>query len=171
MRIITRKEDGEGKIWDPEVGFRPIDFSYSSGLINTGKSFRQLHGLFEAKIRISNNSEVLNAFWMVGDKMLPHVDIVNAQKKLAFGTISENSTFKRTLGRSRFASDYYIFSLEWMADKIVWKINGLEIGTVKNNIPQEEMYININAGLYKDMESGLPSDMEIDWVRCYKRRN
>jgi hypothetical protein len=169
LKIITRKEEAEGKIWDLEMGFVPYYFKYTSGLINTSKSFRQLHGIFEAKIKIGDNPQVLNAFWMVGDKMLPHIDILNAQSKCGFGLISDlENKFGKTLGRNKFASDYYIYSMEWSSNSIIWKINGLEVATFKgNNIPKEEMYISLNAGLYSDLEFGLPSTMAVDWVRCY----
>lgn len=171
LRIITKKENVEGKIWDPEMGFVPHDFNYSSGLINTGKSFRQSKGLFEAKIKLANNPNILNAFWMVGENMMPHIDIVNAQHKCGFGVITGENNFTKTAGRSRFSNDFYIYSMEWDSNQISWKINGLEVATMKGNIPQDEMYVSLNAGLYTDLEMGLPASMEIDWIRCYSRKN
>lgn len=170
LKITTRKEQAEGKVWNPEIGFTPNTFDYTSGLISTGKSFRQKYGLFEAKIKVSGNQNLLNAFWMVGEKTLPHVDVFNALKKCSLGLQTENSTHKKSMGRNKFASDFYIVSLEWTAEKMVWKINGLEVKTITTNIPQEEMYLNFSAGLYDDINNGLPGSMEIDWVRCYSHK-
>ncbi len=170
LKISTRKEVAEGKIWNPEVGFAPHTFDYTSGLINTGKSFRQKYGLFEAKIKVSNNQNVLNAFWMVGDKNLPHVDVLKSLKKSSLGVQTDSSSQQKFLSRSKFASDYHVISLEWTADKMVWMINGLDVKTITNNIPQEEMYVAFSAGLYNEISNGLPSSMEIDWVRCYSRK-
>jgi beta-glucanase (GH16 family) len=173
IRIVTKKEKIDGKIWDPEIGFAPHEFMYSSGLVNTGKSFKQTYGLFEAKIKIADNPHILNAFWMVGDRMVPHIDIVNAQKNCSFGAISGESTnFRKSIGRKRFSADFYIYTMEWTNSEITWKINGLEVASLKGNIiPQDEMYISLNGGLFDDIESGLPATMEVDWVRCYKNRN
>ena len=47
--------------------------------------------------------------------------------------------------------------------------NGKVFKTQTSGVPQEEMYINFSSNLKKDAaESGLPSAMEIDWVRVYK---
>lgn len=170
LNIVTRKEEADGKVWNRDIGFAPYTFHYTSGLINTGKSFRQKFGLFEAKIKVSSNQKIINAFWMVGDNKLPHVDVFKAFKKCSVGLQTESSLQQKTFGRGKFASDYYIVSLEWTAEKMVWRINGIDVKTVTQNIPQEEMYITFSAGLYEDLSNGLPSKMEIDWVRCYSRK-
>ncbi len=171
VRIVTRKEEVEGKAWIPEHGFIPRHFDYTSGIINTGKSFRQKYGLFEAKIRFANPSLILNAFWMVGDRMNPHVDVAKALNKCSVGIILDDKhKIEKAIGRSRFSNDFHVFSMEWAPNSIVWKINGLEVKTIRQNIPDQEMYLNFSAGLYNDAAgSSLPSSMEIDWVRCYNR--
>lgn len=170
LKIATRKEEAEGKIWNPEVGFAPHTFHYTSGLINTGKSFRQKYGLFEAKIKVSGNQNIMNAFWMVGDKTLPHVDVLKAYKKCSLGLQTENGKHQKEIGRSKMSSDFYVVSLKWTAEKMTWMINGLEVKTITSSVPQEEMYLAFSAGLYDEINNGLPSAMEIDWVRCYARK-
>ncbi|MBN2485330.1 MAG: glycoside hydrolase family 16 protein [Bacteroidales bacterium] len=172
LQITTRKEKCEGKIWNPEIGFAPHEFNYTSGLINTGGSFRQEHGLFEAKIKIARNPHVQNAFWMVGNTMEPHINVINAQNKCMFNTITSDSPEnKKTYRRGKLASDYFIYSVEWTANEIIWRVNGLEMHRTNLNVPKGEMFINISAGLYTEIESGLPATMDIDWVRCYQRRS
>jgi beta-glucanase (GH16 family) len=107
---------------------------------------------------------------MVGDSMLPHIDIVNAQKKIALGISGIENKARKLLGRKKFASDFYIYSMEWNAEKICWKINGLEVTSVKQAIPAEPMYVTLNSGLYTEAESNLPSIMEIDWIKCYRQK-
>ncbi len=170
IKIATKREDIEGKVWNPSVGFIPMIFKYTSGIINTGKTFRQKYGLFEAKIKFSNSSDVYNTFWMVGENITPHINIVEGYKKCSMGiAFDQEQKVIKALGKSRFSNDYHIFSLEWEANKIVWKINGLEVKTISSNVPDEEMYLNFSAGLYSDTTSNLPANMEIDWVRCYSK--
>lgn len=170
LKIITRKEMNEGIGWHPELGFIPRSFDYSSGLINTGKSFRQQYGLFEAKIKFSEMPELLNAFWMVGDAQKPHIDVAKANGKCSVGLQSDKVSFKKNLKRSKFSGKYFIYSLEWTAEKIVWKINGLEVASTNRDIPQTPMYVALSSGLYKDMKSeGKQPVMEIDWIRCYQQ--
>ncbi len=169
LKIVTRKEKVDGKMWNPEYGFLPQSFDYSSGLINTGKSFRQKYGLFEAKIRVTNTADLLNAFWMVGDQMVPHVDILKAYNTCVMGiTTDKGASVLKQLKRSKLSSDFYIFSLEWFPNRMTWRINGVDIASTQSNIPQEEMYIALSAGVYTD-DASVPGSMEVDWVKCYQR--
>ncbi|HBH50093.1 MAG TPA: hypothetical protein DDX98_15720 [Bacteroidales bacterium] len=169
LKIITRKEKADGLKWNPDLGFVPSEFEYTSGLINSGKSFRQQYGLFEAKIKFANAPKVLNAFWMVGDEQTPHIDVAKANGKCSVGIQTDTETFKKKLSRSKFSGNYFIYAMEWSADKITWSINGLEVASTSKNIPQDEMYVALSAGLYEEIQDGNIPAMEVDWIRCYEK--
>jgi len=118
LKIITRKEKADGLKWNAELGFVPSSFEYTSGLVNTGNSFRQQFGYFEAKIKLSANSKILNAFWMVGDEQTPHIDVVKANGKCSMGIHTNQVSFQKTLGRSKFVADYFIYGMEWSASMV-----------------------------------------------------
>ena len=177
LKIITKKQEVKGKAWDPKIGFFPRDFKYTSGLISTGNSYKQKYGIFEAKIRFNKNFPVNHAFWMLSKQVVPHIDIAKAENRLVmsnfWGNIDENQVIRKKiskLGLSKFAGDFYIYSLEWSEDKLIWKINGVKVASSSQGIPQESMYIILSSGIYKDVKgNNLPAAMEIDWVRCYQK--
>ena len=178
VKITTRKENIEGKIWNPLLGFQKQQFNYTSGLISTGKGFRQKYGVFKAKVRFSN-APVRQAVWMVAEKVLPHVDVAKLENNKIhvgnfWGNITEKGgTNKKTYkkGGSKFSSDYFIYTLEWTPDKLVWKVNGLEALTQTQGVPQDPMYIGFSAGVSDSVpDHTLPSSMDIDWVRVYKKK-
>jgi beta-glucanase (GH16 family) len=176
LTIHTKKEKVNGKSWNPAIGFYSRDFEYSSGIINSGAKFRQQYGLFEAKIRFNQNHPVNHAFWMISDLMLPHIDVAKASRKIMVGNYFGNSNVKGgvdknvfKLSRSRYGSDFQIFSLEWSKDKLVWKINGITIHTANQGVPHTPMFVNFSSSLFQDVNGTiLPASMEVDWVRCYK---
>lgn len=175
--IETRKETVMGKAWDPMFGFVPKEFEYTSGLVNTGKSFRQQYGRFRAKIRMSNHPGVTSAFWMVGNQIIPHIDIAKYEgKKLwmnAFwGNLTEPNGVRRagtSLLSLKPSLKEYIYELRWTPTELVWYINGLEIFKVTDNVPQEPMYLQLSCGILNDITANhLPATMEVDWVKCYQ---
>jgi beta-glucanase (GH16 family) len=176
LKITTRRQKYSGKKWNPGIGFYPHDFEYTAGIINSGGKFRQQYGLFEAKIRFNLNHPVSHAFWMISDLMLPHIDIARATQKIKVGNFFGNPNVKggvdkrtASLSRSRYGSDFQIFSLEWTQDKLVWKINGVTLYTSTQGVPQVPMYVNISSALYQEVNgSGLPAELDVDWVRCYQ---
>ncbi len=166
LKINTKSQRIKGKVWSAANGFSTKEFSYTSGLINSGASFRQKYGIFSAKIKLGDpNSK--SAFWMLADKIRPHINICRTSNgKVWFDLFSANgNNFTTSLG-SRYAKDFYIYSLEWTHDKLVWKINNTVVSTQTTDIPQEPMYVQLAGGTDKPL-SGMTT-LEIDWVRVYK---
>jgi len=174
-KIITKEEKAEGKTWHPRIGFYPKQYSYTSGLISTGESFRQKYGRFEAKIRIDQAMPVTHAFWMVSEKMLPEIDIfkTDAKNKMSltnhWGDNEKSKLSKYKAGK--YVNNFFIYSLEWTESKLTWRINNIVVREETQGVPKEPMYLIFSSGLQTEPTAGnLPSTMEIDWVKCYKKK-
>ncbi len=179
LKIVTRKEQTQGKVWKQPFGFIPQEFDYTTGLISTAKSHRQKYGKFEAKIKVNYAKPVNYNFWMASEKNLPHADILKLDKKktkVESATYTGDPTDSKSPSsvKSEFsgldvAQDYFIYTFLWTPEKLTWKINGVVVNEQKNNIPQEEMYLVFSSSMTGKVDgSGLPASLEIDWVRCYK---
>ena len=166
LKITTRPQRVTGKVWINNRGFTTKEFGYTSGIICSGASFRQKYGIFKAKIKLGDVN-AKNAFWMLADKMTPHIDVCKTSTgKIWFDFFpNKNNEAKTSLG-SKYAGDFYIFTLEWTANKLVWKINDVVVFTQTSNVPQEPMYVLLSGGLDKPIKG--TTSMEIDWVRVYQ---
>ena len=182
LNIITKKEDVTGKAWHPKFGFFPRKFEYTSGLINTSESFRQRYGIFRAKVQIDNVYPFKHAFWLVPDKISPEIDVFSFmdknRRKVQFntywGNLSEENgiqySHKKVKGPD-FTKKFYIFSLEWSENELVWKINNVTVKRQNKGIPDMPLYLTLSSGLQnKADESVLPSKMVVDWVEVFQER-
>ena len=168
LKIHTKPQRITGKVWTASSGFEKRDFNFTSGLINSGNSFRQKYGIFSAKIKLGNPA-ARNNFWMLAERITPHIDICRTSGgKVWADYVSGDNHIARSSVGSKFASNFFIYSLEWTSDALVWKINGLEIFRQTRNVPQDPMYVILSGGLDKPV-SGMTT-MEIDWVRVYQFR-
>jgi hypothetical protein len=166
LKITTKPQKINGKVWSAAHGFSTREFSYTSGLINSGISFRQKYGIFTAKIKLGD-ANAKNAFWMLADKITPHIDVCHTSKgKVWFDYFSAKGNNSKTSVGSRYSNDFFIFTLEWTSDKLVWKINDNEVLTQTSDVPQEPMYVLFAGGTDKPL-NGMTS-LEIDWVRVYQ---
>jgi hypothetical protein len=166
LKITTKPQKITGKVWSADKGFSTKEFNYTSGIVCTGNSFRQKYGTFTAKIKLGDPN-AKNAFWMLADKITPHIDVCRTSKgKVWFDYFSSKGNNSKTSLGSRYAGDFFIFTLEWTSDKLVWKINDTEVCTQTSDVPQEPMYVLLSGGLDKPI-SGTTS-MEIDWIRIYQ---
>ena len=169
LKIITKPQKINGKVWSVAHGFSPKEFGYTSGIVNSGTSFRQKYGVFSAKIKLGDPN-ARSAFWLLADKITPHIDICRTAKgKVWFDLFSGEGKPVKTSAGSRYANDYFIFTLIWTADKLVWKINGVDAFQQTVNIPREPMYVNLAGGLDKPINGS--TTMEIDWIRIYQVKN
>ena len=165
LKIITRPQKKEGKVWSAD-GFKTKEFDFTSGIINTGKSFRQQYGTFSAKIKLGNPA-AKSAFWMLADKITPHIDVCRTAKgKVQFDYFAAVEKKAKGSVGSKYAKDFFIYTLEWTPDKLVWKVNDVEAFVQTTNVPQDPMYILFSGGLDKPISS--MTAMEIDWVRVYQ---
>lgn len=166
LKIHTKPQKTVGKIWSPTGGFRNKDFDYTSGIINSGGSFRQKYGIFSAKVKLGNPSARSN-FWMLASKMTPHIDICRTSNGKVWSDYAPDPgrVFKKSI-KSKYSSDFYIFTLEWTAEKLVWKINGTEIFRQTSDVPAEPMYVLFSGGLNNPING--TSTMEIDWIKVYQ---
>ena len=172
-RIVTKPGKAEGLVWRSDQGFVREVFDFTTGMISSSKSFKQKYGIFKAKIKMAGGS-VAQAFWMVHETMLPHIDVARFENGKLYSnyfwgnSASSHKSLSKT-GGAKYADEYYIFTLEWTPNKLTWKINDKVFKTQTSGVPQEEMCVNFSSNLKKDAdESGLPSAMEIDWIRVYK---
>ena len=166
LKITTKPQKTTGKVWSADKGFSTKEFGYTSGIVCTGTSFRQKYGIFTAKIKLGDPNAKC-AFWMLSDKITPHIDVCRTSKgKVWVDYFSARGGNSKTSIGSRYAGDFFIFTLEWTADKLVWKINDNEIFTQTSDVPQEPMYVLLSGGLDKQI-AGMTS-MEVDWIRVYQ---
>jgi len=176
LSIHTKKEAAKGFLWDPVCGFVPRDFEYTSGVINTGKSFRRAYGKLEAKIKVPKG-KAYHAFWLSGDQMLPQINIFKYSRKKFYlghfwGSITDPKGVHNdyTPITGDFAGKDCIFSLEWSPKHLEWSINGVVYKSSSRGIPYVPMYISFGSGVESDTRFTKPVKLEIDWVRFYSRK-
>jgi beta-glucanase (GH16 family) len=174
--IVTRKQSVTGQAWNPAFGFMPKEFDVTSGLISSGKSFRSAYGLIRAKVRFNSPYPVTHAFWLSSSQMLPQIDIFKFDRKKLlmgnfWGNAAENNGVKQNvdkLSASKLDQEYWIVELEWAPNQLIWRVNGLVVKTLTENIPNEPMYLVFSSGLYRNELPTTSAKFDIDWVRWYQ---
>jgi hypothetical protein len=176
VKLVFKKEDLTGKYWDKSLGFKEKEFKYTSGTLNNALSMQGTYGRIEAKIKVAK-SAVKQSFWMKGAEDLPQIAIMESTNDgLAMGVYHkrENKPFAdlEQMKEVRLSNDYYIFTLEWTKHSIIWKINDTKVKEMTRDVPDIPMYLGFSLGAtHKPVSWYVPSEMEIDWVRCYKKKH
>lgn len=173
ISLNFRKESIIGKYWDSQVGIRERKYDYTSAMISTAASFRQRYGRFEAKVKL-NRSAVTSCFWMLGDTDVPHVEIMKCRADgvhlgRAFTYKAAVNNDSQLLKEIELGNEYYIFTLEWTEEKMVWMVNDMVVKEERENIPDVPMYIVFSLGATATpADKYVPARMDIDWVKAYR---
>lgn len=168
--IITTKEQPNVALsWDKTFGFMPRKCKYTSGIVNTGNSFRQQNGRFEAKVTFEKTDGVYNAFWMVGETSTPHLNVFKVNNQLQMGIINGiKKDDEVTVSSDLLKENSYIVGIEWNKKQIKWLINGVVVKKSSNNLPNEPLYLVFSSGVHKDISEKVSNKFKVEWIKCFK---
>lgn len=167
LTIHTVELPNRALAWDIQKGFVEKDFKFTSDAIQTSATFKQKYGIFSAKIRCSG--ALHHAFWLSGDRKLPHVNIFHFNgTEITMGNANQHRIDGVEItGISE--NQYFIYTLEWTPRALIWYVNNIEVYRTTDNIPQEALYLGINSFIPKKMEPAS-GKLEVDWIKVFEVR-
>jgi beta-glucanase (GH16 family) len=166
MEIELREETKKAAAWDAKKGFIEKTFSYTSDVMNTKAAFEQEQGLFMVKMRSQGagchflgltsgkNGQPMVALHFYNGKKVQMGMVANGQSRLA-----------KLSGASR--SKYYVYSLRWTAEELIWYVNNLEVFRMANTLTKDQLFFLAQSFLPSTAKAG-EGKMQVEWMRVYK---
>ncbi|HPB05165.1 MAG TPA: family 16 glycosylhydrolase [Prolixibacteraceae bacterium] len=170
--LETHQEKKEGLYWDENFGFVMKDFNYTSGLMHSNNFFKQEYGLFEMKLKASKVRGVISSVSLADDDENECIRLISLDFRKASGGIIITEQGQRLISKVNMKhklSGYLLLSVEWTPERIEWRVNDRFMGALSQNVPHEKLGLRIETEVVKST-SNLPHRLDIDWIRCYKRR-
>lgn len=165
LRIQTKRETIQTLAWEPQKGFLEKEFHFTSDVVQTAKTFKQTGGVFKAKLRCLGS--INHAFWLGTETMEPHINIFHYDgTNVRVGLNHKAQTYQVDIEGINPA-EFYIYTLEWTKDELIWYINNIEVLRAPNPGLYREMYLNFNSFIPEKM-AGSEGILEVDWVRVYQ---
>lgn len=184
--IEARRESYEGK-------------DYTSARLKTQNRAGWRYGKFDVRAKLPRGQGIWPAIWMLGTNIpaigwpaCGEIDIMemiggSGRENQVHGTIhwsDENDDHAMygtgfQLPGGTFADDFYIYSIEWSAQKIEWSVNGVkyleaDITPASMNEFQNYFFMILNVAVggnwpgYPDETTQFPQKMYVDYVRVYE---
>ncbi len=155
------------------------------------------YGKVEARIKLPYGQGIWPAFWMLGKNIYSvgwpkcgEIDIMEmiggkGRENTTHGTLhwDNNGSYASngrsvTLDSGIFADDFHIFSIEWDAEKIRWRMDGeqfhvIDITPAGLSEFHEEFFIILNLAVggnwpgSPDSTTVFPQELQVDYVRVY----
>ncbi len=174
LKIETRRENAKGMQWQIPFGFVEHEFDYTSGVVSTAGIEWWKHGILEAKVKYSPAHHLVDVIYLLGEEGSLQINLVEMGIKNRLGLLHKSHDEVKAECESISGlktSEFYIFSLEWNAHSLVWKINGREMLNLSQNVPSAKMHLNAATIVVDEPDGSLPHPFEIDWVRFYQHHH
>lgn len=183
------------------TGADGIAREYTSARLKTLGKFDQKYGRFEARIKLPQGQGIWPAFWMMGNNIekvdwpnCGEIDImenIGKEPAMVHGTIhgpgyngADGLGASYTLPSGKFADDFHVFAVEWVASAIRFYVDGslyqtrtpadLPAGTTWAYDHPFFILLNLAVGGdwpgNPDKATTFPQTMLVDYVRVYTRK-
>ena len=87
-------------------------------------------------------------------------------KKVQMGIVANGqSRLTKLSGASR--SKYYVYSLRWTAEELIWYVNNLEVFRMANTLTKNQLFFLAQSFLPSTAKAG-EGKMQVEWMRVYK---
>jgi len=157
--------------------------AYTSGLINSGRSFGQTFGYFEMRAKLPKGQGLWPAFWLVPEDGTASHEI-DVMEVLGQDTTKIHTTLHQFKGSHRYVSGesrvpdmaegFHLFGVDWQSDTITWYFDRVPIYRLDTPTDlRKPMFMIINLAAGGPMpgpigtDTQFPADMLIDYVRVY----
>jgi hypothetical protein len=172
LTLTTRSEKIKGMAWDSTYGFIEKEFDYSTGLIHSLNFFTQEYGFFDIKLKASKVKGVISSISLVDENEQTCIRIITMEGNKAQGGListDHNQKMMVPINLTHNLSGYVIVSFKWTPEKLQWKLNDRKMGVITTNVPHMKLGLRIESEVVRPT-SKLPHRLDIDWVKCYKRK-
>lgn len=162
-------------------------YPYTSGMISTEKKFSFKYGKVEFRMKYPSGKGMFPAVWMLpasGKTSLPEIDIFEtvgseANTMYMVNHRDENGELRSEHGKVQIEDhwEYHKYEMEWNENELKWFVDGKEVYTINDHIPNESMYLLINLAVggnwagEPNESTEFPSSLVLDYVKIYEKIN
>jgi beta-glucanase (GH16 family) len=160
---------------------------YTSGRMNTRNKFDIKYGRFEIRLKVPAGKGFWPAFWLLpsSDKWPPEIDfleILGHQPERVYFTnhwgVNENGNHPsygtHYDAKPDFSQEFHVVTSIWNEKEIRYYLDGKQVASSNQGIPQEKMYLLVNLAVGGDWPGSpddktvFPNNMIVDYVRVYE---
>ncbi len=173
-----------------------MDKTYTSARLNSQGKAEFQYGKIEARMKLPSFKGAWPAFWMLGanGQQWPacgEIDIVETinNESIVYGTAhwakgssyASSGSSTQAAGAKIDITQWHDYGIEWDANKIVWYVDNVKYHEINIAADPDKaclaksQYLLLNLAIGGDWpgfnidNSAFPAQMEVDYVRAYKR--
>lgn len=135
-------------------------YAYRSGMVTTYPSFRFQYGYLQVVAKIPYGPGLWPAFWLAAanEAWPPEIDIMEHYGTAAQYTqhlhAADMSVLAGAEATVNLAAGWHAFGLYWSPSKVIWYVDGRQVLSATDGVPQQPMYFIANLAVYQQNATG-----------------
>lgn len=173
LTIGTIAEKNEGLYWDSKFGFIKKSFSCTTAMIHSIPGYTQQYGYFDVKLKMSRSKGIRSTVSLFDENEDNAIILFSALDNESYGGIVTTSHDRKEVQKVNLKypfNGYVIVGVKWMPEKLVWRVNGKDMGVLTQNVPHTKLGLRIESEVVRET-ARLPHRLDIDWIHCYVRNS
>jgi len=168
LQLVAKRESHNG-------------FGYSSGLIQSKRSFNFTYGYAAARMWLPKGSGLWPAFWTwpQNERWPPEIDALEFYgdnvRNVYLTYHAPGGSDQSIIRRADWTTGWHRFAIDWRPGSITWYIDGTEVKRRSSDVANVPMYLIANLAIANGSNAPaptsstpLPTRLRIDWIRVWK---
>ena len=159
---------------------------YTSGAINSSKSFAFTYGYVEARVQVPAGQGLWPAFWLATtvptlNDEIDIMEILGSDPTTEYAVVHYGTRADRHKSAVPYvgpdsSAGFHTFAIDWEPNALVWYIDGVERRLVTTNIPSHPMCIVTSLTVggrtswsgAPDRYTVFPASLQVDYIRVFQ---
>jgi beta-glucanase (GH16 family) len=171
VNLVAKQETTQGV----DTSGAAKTYTCRSGMISSKPGFNFTYGLIQISAKLPYGPGLWPALWLAAtnDQWPPELDIMEhwysePQMKVYDHTVGKSYIGGPVPTPANLSAGFHTYSLLWTKDRVTWYLDGVQVYTTTDHVPQQEMYFIANVADDSTATGACTGTMQIQSVKVYQ---
>jgi beta-glucanase (GH16 family) len=171
VNLVAKQETTQGL----DTSGAPKTYTCRSGMISSKPGFNFTYGLIQISAKLPYGPGLWPALWLAAsnDQWPPELDIMEHWYSEPQMKVYDHTVGKKYLGGpvptpANLSAGFHTYSLMWTKERVTWYLDGVQVYTTTDHVPQQAMYFIANVADDSTATGACTGTMEIRSVKVWQ---
>lgn len=171
VNLVAKQETTQGR----DTNGAPKTYTCRSGMISSKPGFNFTYGLIQVSAKLPYGPGLWPALWLAAtnDQWPPELDIMEHWYSEPQMKVYDHTVGKKYVGGpvptpANLSAGFHTYSLMWTKDRVTWYLDGVQVYTTTDHVPQQAMYFIANVADDSTAAGACTGTMRIQSVKVWQ---
>jgi len=171
VNLVAKQEKTQGV----DASGAAKTYTCRSGMISSKPGFNFTYGLIQISAKLPYGPGLWPALWLAAsnDQWPPELDIMEHWYSQPQMKVYDHTVGKKYVGGpvptpANLSAGFHTYSLMWTKDRVTWYLDGVQVYTTTDHVPQQAMYFIANVADDSTAAGACTGTMQIRSVKVWQ---